>query len=511
MRVQRQDIWHRKPENGHPDQAYRVIRIQMDVVEELRDTPRDTWPQRDALPRALNFLGESYEELGWDDLARRAYFEELELRRAFEDRQALRSVLKALRTTLIRLKLYEEALPIAEEERRVSVELSAPGKYSVETANSAKYWITHILGELGRHEESARSAGESVAELREQKPIKKGAPPGYGLAHAQAEHARRLVVIGEYALACDAAAEAAAFWRQQPWEEAVRCYTALGELSILQLRLGRLDEARTSHTEGVRIIRQRAERKGEPEFLGHLAGVLNNHANRLRALGLDHEALAAAQESVDRYRALVANAEGRAVVMKTELRLAVALIGLGSRLHDLDRLDEALAANTEAITIARKYEHTSMGRTELARAWTNRASALLSRNADQEAVDAAAKAVELYEKPESLALARNTFGVAAARVGRLDEALAASLRSLAEYREWHAADPYEYAPLLADALTDHAIVRSKRGEHAEAQAAAAESVEMHRRLVAINPDRYTRELNRATTTANEVRTAPSGH
>lgn len=502
-RVRREETWHREARDGYPD-PLKVMRVQFEVIEELRDTPRDTWPRPDALPDALSYLAEAFEVCGWDDLQRRTLHEELELCREAGDPERLLRVLTALRANLVRQERYEEALPVTLQELTVAGQLAVPGDYSTEVANSARYWVTDLLGRLGRHAESARNAGEAVAELRGQQPVKRGPPPGYSLAHAQLELARRLTTIGELAQAADSAAEAAQFWRQHSFDQAVRCYTVLDELSRLQLRLGRFEEARASHTEAVAVIRLRAEHKGEQDFLNHLAGALNNHANRLHDLGLDRGALAAAHESADRYRELAANADGRAMVTKMELRLALALVSLGSRLHDAGRLDEALAANSEAIALAAKYADRSLGRAELARAWTNRAGALISRRAYAEAAEAAAQGIELYQTADGKTMARNTFALASAHARQYDAALEASLRSIAEYRERHAVGPYEYAALLADSLTDHALIRVLRAERVEAEAAITESLVLHQELVAFNPGRYQRELDRARAVAAQI-------
>ncbi len=84
-RVTRAEAWDRKIGGEHPTQAARVIRIQFDIVYELRDTPRDTWPEPSAVPTALGYLGETFDEAGWPDLARRAYLEELEFRRSDDE------------------------------------------------------------------------------------------------------------------------------------------------------------------------------------------------------------------------------------------------------------------------------------------------------------------------------------------------------------------------------------------------------------------------------------------
>ncbi|MFD9699824.1 hypothetical protein [Lentzea sp. NPDC059081] len=491
-RVRYEETHHRKGKDAWPD-PWKVMRVHFPIVERLRDTPRSTWRHPDELPSSLVHLAESFHDAGWDDLARRAYYEVIDLRREAGESVDLRRALTALRTLLIDNEQYEEALPVAEDELRLAAKLAVEGDYSTEVANSARYWVLDLLGELGRHEESARVAGEDVAALRTQRPVKNGPPPGYGLAHALREHATRLTRIGELERAAENLGEAAEFWRHAKGE-AIRLYNVLNDLSTLQLRLGRFDECRASHAEAVAVIRKRAR---TDEFRGHLAAALNNHANRLHDLGLDEEAVKAAEESVKRYRALLAKAEGRAKVTQLELRLALVLVGLGSRLHDVGRFDESLAASDEAIAFASRHEDRESGRAELARAWSNRASLLISRHAYREAAEAAARGIELYDIADGKAMARNTFALASALAGELGTALEASLRSVAEYREWHAEDPEEYACLLADALCDHAEIRRLRSETGEAEAAIAESLALYEMLAAANPARFRRELDRA--------------
>ena len=497
-RVRREETWHRQARDCYPD-PYKIMRIQFPVVEELRDTPRETWPQRDALPTALGLLAETFEDAGWDDLARRTHYEVIELRREAGQHVSLQRVLSTLRANLFRQELYEEALPVAQEERDLANEL---GRH--DDVFSAMYWITALLGKLGRHEEAARNAGETVAARQAHQPSKKDRSAPMQLAHSHFEHARRLVVIGEYEQAVDAIEENVAFWRQQRSEgTGVNLYTGLDELSTLQLRLGRFDEARKSHAEAVDAFRRLAPR-GDWDVLKNLAGALNNHANRLHHLGLDQDAVHAAQESVERYRVIATKVEDRDVVMKFELLLALALVSLASRLHDVGRLEESFAASDEAIALATKYADREPGRAELARAWTNKASALISSRAYPEAARAAAKGLELYRDAHDKAMARNTFAVASAHLREYGVALEASLRSVAEYREWYADDPHGYGYLLADALTDHALIRVLRAERAEAETAITESLALHEELVAVNPGRYQRELDRARRVAAQI-------
>ncbi|MDT7786114.1 MAG: hypothetical protein QOF58_4533 [Pseudonocardiales bacterium] len=488
-RVRREETWQRPSVDIHPD-PYKIIRIQFPVVEELRDTPRDTWPQRNALPSALGHLAETFEDAGWHDLAVRVLQEVLEIIRGDGDRVSVRRALTDLHENLVKLERYEEALPVTEEELALALELARPGGYSLEMANRIRSSMISLLGKLGRHEDAARAAAEAVEYARGQKRVKDGPPEGYPLAHGLFEYARRLRTIGEYEQAIDAAAEAAAFWQRQ--NTFATAYTVLDELSLMQQRVGRFDDARASHAAAVADLRRQAKSR-EWTVLTNLAGALNNHGNRLHELGLDAEAVPVIEESVDRYRTLIAATDREDTVRKMELRLVIALCSLSSRFHDLGRLDECFAASDEAMALATKHDD----REQLARAWSNRASALISRHAYGEAAEAAAKGLELYRDAQDKAMARNTFALASAHLGQYDVALEASLRSVAEYRGWYADDPYEYTYLLADALTDHAFIRVLRAERAEAEAAITESLVLNEELVARNPGRYQRELDRA--------------
>ena len=52
--VRHEDTWNRTARDCYPD-PYRIMRIQFPIVEGLRGTPRETWPQPDALPTAFEY------------------------------------------------------------------------------------------------------------------------------------------------------------------------------------------------------------------------------------------------------------------------------------------------------------------------------------------------------------------------------------------------------------------------------------------------------------------------
>ncbi|MET9229303.1 hypothetical protein [Lentzea sp. NPDC003310] len=501
--VTRGETWHRPARSGYPD-PLKMLGHVWPKVEELRGTPRERWPAPDALADHLVELAQYFEEAGWDDFALRTHHEVLEFRREFGGPEQLRVVLTSLRDNLMRQERYEEALAVTQEELPLALSLAVRGESNTGIANTARYWVTNLLGRLGRHEEAAENARLAVAELDGQGPVPYE-PEGYQLAHAWKEYARRLARIGDYEQAAEFMALSAVFWRDRDRiGRNINCHDSFEELFFLQLRLGRLAEARVSADEALAVLRKHADEEGDRQSLDDLAGGVHNHSNRMLDLGLREEAVEAAREAVGRYRAMLAEAERRPQVLRAEVRLALSLVSLGSRLHDVGALDESLAANDEAVALASKHEDRDLGRRELARALNNRASLLISRRAYAEAAAAAARSIELYSTESGKAMSRNTFALASAHAGALDAALEPSLWSVAHYRALHAEDPYEHGYLLADALTDHAVIRTLRSERAEAEAAIAEALPMFEALAAHNPGRYQRELDHARAVAAAI-------
>ncbi|MEV4115543.1 tetratricopeptide repeat protein [Nonomuraea sp. NPDC049695] len=203
----------------------------------------------------------------------------------------------------------------------------------------------------------------------------------------------------------------------------------------------------------------------------------------------------------------------RAKVREAELSLCVTLYNLAFDLHDLNRVEEALAADSEAVEIARRHHDAAP---QLALALNNTSCVLADLNRQEEAVEAAREAVTLLtplaaadpEKHEpTLALALHTLCVSAPD---REEALSASLQCLAIYRRLYRLHPHRLAGDIAHALTDHGLIRSRRGEHAEALAATAESVEMYRRLAARHPARYRGGHASALLNLAEVHSAAGG-
>ncbi|MGJ6969112.1 hypothetical protein ACSDR0_45205 [Streptosporangium sp. G11] len=517
----------------HPDRLLRSARSGVDQVQVLRAQPRLAWPKPDALARWLLELGADLEELTWYDLARLAYLEAVEFYRAESAngtnvcRENFHRSLRSLRRTLVQLGRHEEALPIAREEHSASLRLIGGDAYALDDANEARSALTMILAKLGRREEAVESAAAAVGDIRRQPAGGKGRPRAHALAHALADYADRLTRAGRFDEAIEAATERVAFWRGRAKSSPVAYAESLESLGRALGDAGRVKEAGAAFARYVEVYRRQIE-TGESPLWSGLAGALVNGAMHLASLGSYREALALSEEGVALYREFVAREserqermelsyaedddlqddreliarglevkEGRSTVRLAARNLCAGLYNQGNYLHMLNRLDQALAVNSEAVEIARGQDDAP----RLALALNNRSCVLadLGPSRQEEALEAASEAVAICAglavadsaaHERDLALARHTFCVAATNLGRHEEALAASLQCLNTYRRLHESDPHRFAGGLAHALTDHGLVRSRRGDHAEALAATAESVEMCRRLAGQNPARY---------------------
>lgn len=509
-----------------PDRQFRYIRIQMEQVEELRDSGRNPA----GLADSLGFVAEALGELGWHDLARLVYLEKLDVVRGLpgEPDRKLDRVLTALRETLMKLERYEEALPVNYELWQLSAQHE--DSKSRDSANEAKYSQVVILTKLGRHGEAAEAAEQAVAQIRQQL----AKTNGQALAYALEEYADRLARVERYEEALAATVEAVGLWRSVGDKNPIRLAVAVDRAGQRLARLGRFEQAHAAYAEMVAILRRtvgtdRHSRKT-------LAGALNNFGDRLNDLGRYHEALTAAEESVRRYRALAADeqedlrrwlaepndapddlarlevARRRSGARKVELELCVALVNLSNWLSRAGRKEEALEINAEAIAVERRHRAAEPEATEpqLVAALNNQSILLGDLARYQESLAAAEEAGALARKlavPEYVAITDNTLGVVLSKLGRHEEALAASLTAVAAYRALHATEPAEYEDLLAAALREQALVRSRRGEYVEASAAAAEAARRYRDLAEQRPDRYAEEYSLAQAVSAEIRDA----
>ena len=120
-----------------------------------------------------------------------------------------------------------------------------------------------------------------------------------------------------------------------------RLAMSLNNLANILSDVGRSGEALGAAQEAVELYRALVQ--GSPEaYTPDLAGSLNNLANRLSDVGRSGEALEAAQEAVELYRALV---QGSPEAYTP--RLAMSLSNLANRLSEEGRYEEALNVFTE--------------------------------------------------------------------------------------------------------------------------------------------------------------------
>jgi tetratricopeptide (TPR) repeat protein len=509
--------------------ASRDLREELDVLATLRGQPPG-----EALVWSLDRVIFALAELEWPDLALLVYREQLAAYRAMEAAEpgaytdALGRTLSGLRDTLVELRRYEEALPVAREEMRVWSELA-----DTLSVSAARYWLTVALGELGRSGEALESAAEAVTELEARVAGGAGGPVRYYLAKARSEYARRLAHAGRFEDAVEVAALVAAEVAAEVAEEVadvwdrpdpVRRVEALQALARALARVGRYDDARATFDEALRLMRQPA---ADGAFgPAELAIVYGNHSRFLSDLGLIPAAVAASEQAVAAARANIAECrEGRdrlesdfaePDLRAARLRLCEILSDMGGHLEELGRMEEARAAYTEAVTIARENREADPAESEPRLAIVlNNIAVHLDLTGDHEAArDTADEAVALYAglvaaDPEAYApwqaLARHTRGVILSNLGRHDEALAESAEVVATYRRLHGTDPYGVAADLAAALVDHARIRSRRGERAEAVAAAEEAVRLIAPLAERDPGRHAAGHARALAVAAEVR------
>jgi tetratricopeptide (TPR) repeat protein len=185
---------------------------------------------------------------------------------------------------------------------------------------------------------------------------------------------------------------------------------------------GRLEEACSASAEVVKVVRR-------DSGSSWLAPALHNFSIRLAKMGSYREALTASEEAVEQYRKVVQwkrqhyqqmesedwdddhrwaewyllerrqrrLAGAQAEVREAELDLCNELVNLSTCLHELNRLDEALAANAEAVAIARTHVDADKAASQpsLATALNNRSVLLSDMAKNKKALSVASEATAL--------------------------------------------------------------------------------------------------------------------
>ncbi|HYN37684.1 MAG TPA: tetratricopeptide repeat protein, partial [Rhodospirillales bacterium] len=198
---------------------------------------------------------------------------------------------------------------------------------------------------------------------------------------------------------------------------------------------------------------------------------------------------------VDAHRELAAS-DGRA---ETRLTLAHCLTRLASRLRDVCRFEDALAAAAEAVAVhqaLRRSGSPPSSAVGLAEALLRLGGAACDLGRREEALAASAEAVDLLNgethpaERRSRAHALSIMACHLSDLGRRDEALAAALESVRLHRALSAAQPDTEMPPLALALLNFAHCLSDVGRDAEALAAAEESVGTLAGFARTKPDAF---------------------
>jgi tetratricopeptide (TPR) repeat protein len=202
--------------------------------------------------------------------------------------------------------------------------------------------------------------------------------------------------------------------------------------------LSRLEEALAAYDESISIYRALVDNEHRQELRRELARAIQNRSTTLRELGRHEEAVVANDESIAICRALVEDEHRR------DFRedLAISMMGRGSVLKELGRREEAVVADDESIAIFRvlvENEHRREFRGDMAKGINNRGNALRELGRLEEALAAYDESMAichvLVEDEHRLELrndlARQYYNVALAREKQEDvvAALAAVRRA----------------------------------------------------------------------------------
>lgn len=278
--------------------------------------------------------------------------------------------------------------------------------------------------------------------------------------------------------------------------ELARCLSNFGNrLSALGLH----KEALAAGEEAVDLCRKLAAARPDL-FTPDLATYLGNLSNRLSDLGRSEHALAASEEAVGLYRTLAA------INVNAFLpRLASVLGSFANRLSALGRRKDGLAASEEAVALCRTLAASSPGTfaPDLASSLGNLGAKLWQLGRTEEALSATEEAASLYRtlaatKPDAYISAHaghlGNLGVLLWQLGHHQTALAATREAIGHYRALAAANPGGYLPDLARILGNLGALLLDSGQLEAALDASEEAANTYRELAAANPDAFTPDL-----------------
>lgn len=234
------------------------------------------------------------------------------------------------------------------------------------------------------------------------------------------------------------------------------------------------------------------------------ADSLTNLANSLGKVGRHDQAIAAYSESLEIWRTL--SQKGLANTANAE-SVAASLHGLAAHLVEVGRPIEALPMRRESVRMYRRLCGTDdRFRPDLAMVLNSLAINLGTLNHDEEAIDAAREAVEIYQSISEvdtanshprLVSALHTLAARLNEIGEHDEALDISVQAVhvVEFLTREYADAY--LPLLARVLNLYAATLAGLSRYADACLAAQRAIYVYEELVAKNPAAYAPRLGRA--------------
>ncbi|HEX5289590.1 MAG TPA: tetratricopeptide repeat protein [Streptosporangiaceae bacterium] len=233
---------------------------------------------------------------------------------------------------------------------------------------------------------------------------------------------------------------------------------------------------------------------------GDLARALNELSTRLADLGRREDALAAIEEAVEVYRRLAGEQPGR-----YRPGLAMALDNLSSRLAALGQPEDALTAVEEAVALRRPLAAAQPGPSapDLAMSLSKLSVRLADLGRREDALAAIEEAVGVYRElaaavPETfepdLALVLDNLSGRLAGLGRRDDALDVITEAVALRRKLAAARPDAFSPDLAGSLNNWSNRLADLRQPAGALAAIEEAVEVYRQLAGVRPEAFNPDL-----------------
>ncbi|MCA6093800.1 tetratricopeptide repeat protein [Streptomyces sp. SCA3-4] len=452
---------------GKREEALAPAREAVEIYGELRLARPDADEFRSGLAHGLGALAQAEGELGRPGAALAAMDEEVGIRR---DLAAERGDL---------------ALP----------ELAA-------ALNNRAIWLM----ECGRVEEALSVSGEAVARYRSLAERRADAFRN-GVARSLGTYSTCLHLAGRPKSALEAAEEAVGI-RRRLAAERPGAYLADLALSVHSLTIdlaetGRTDEALARAAEAVGLYRRLAEQ--EPAGFGHrLANSLNTYAHRLNEAGRPADALEAAREAVGLHRPLFTAEPGT-----FRADLAMSLDTLATQLEETGHPQDALRAGEESVGLYRALagQRPDAPLDDLACALTNLSHRLNTLGRPDEALAALDEVVRIRRRPvtaDPLGTSRSALaGAQLARMhclcdmGRMQDAVAAAAEAVELYRglvqenkenneimgDKEGADGY--ARGFAAALSGLWLMRSRAGQAAEALTTLEESIEVSGRLMGV--------------------------